>query len=142
MNNDIKDWKCSKFGERLIEALKYLDVEDEKQQVKKVAIAAGVTISTAKKYLILDKCPMNNYPSRLLSLANALNIDHRWLYDGTGLSPINKRIKDAMNEMPDWQKNKMLRLAIRLLNNDQKVQRLIKLFDEGFISHAHFLSEM
>lgn len=47
-----------------------------------------------------------------------------------------------MQTMNDWQKNKYLRFCIRLLNNDKKVWRLIKLLDEGFISNHQFLSEM
>ena len=63
-------------------------------------------------------------------------------HDGVVYASMEEALIINMQTMNDWQKNKYLRFGIRLLNNDKKVWRLIKLRDEGFISHHQFLSEM
>ena len=63
-------------------------------------------------------------------------------HDGVVYASMDDAVIAKMRTMTDWQKNKMVRLSLRLLNNDKKVWRLIKLRDEGFISNHQFLSEM
>ena len=63
-------------------------------------------------------------------------------HDGVVYASMEEAVIKSMQTMTEWQKNKMVRLSLRLLNNDKKVWRLIKLRDEGFISYHQFLSEM
>lgn len=140
MNKLSLDWKNSKFGDRLIEALTCIGINEKNHQVEKIAQSANVTYKTAKMYLKLDKCPMNKYPLRLLNLSKGLSAEICWLYDGDGYSPLQYAFMKSINGMSNYHINKMIRLCIRLRNNDQKVYRLIELRDKGFISHEKYLS--
>jgi hypothetical protein len=130
------------FKERLSEALNFMGCSDFDEQIKKVSEAAGVTAKTAKKYFTLDACPMNKYPIRLLNLSEALNCSHSWLYDGDGLSPYDEAIAKSMALMTEYEKRKMVRMAIRMVNNDPKVEQAKKLFYGGFINRAQFFAMM
>lgn len=130
------------FKDRLIEALNAIACFDRTKQVIKVAEGAGVTVKTASRYFELDKCPMNKYPLRLLQLSQSLKCDMRWLYDGSGLSPFELSMIDAMQNMTEYEKGAVLRMGIRLLNNDPKAKRAIELFEGGFISKPQFLAMM
>lgn len=46
----------------------------------------------------------------------------------------------SMQNMTDYQKNKIVRLSIRLLNNDVKAHKLIQMLDSGAISNEQFLN--
>lgn len=46
----------------------------------------------------------------------------------------------TVSELPEWHRNKIYRLSLRLLNNDAKVYRLISLKDSGQISFTQFLN--
>lgn len=130
------------FGQRVGEALYFKEITDLKIQILFLSKACGVTTRTASSYLTADKCPMSNYPVRLLNLAKALGVETEWLFLGKGLGPFEAALMSNMASMNKWQRNKMLRCVIRQLNNDKKVQRLIKLRDEGFISVYEFLRQM
>lgn len=43
---------------------------------------------------------------------------------------------------PEWVKDKAVRYAIRVVNKDPKLQRLIELRDKGFISNQEFWRRM
>lgn len=130
------------FKDRLTEALNAIGCVSRAEQVLKVAEGAGVTARTAAKYFARDKCPMSKYPLRLLRLSQSLKCDMRWLYDGVGLSPFEQSMIDAMQNMTEYEKSKILRMGVRLANNDPKVKRAIDLLDGGFISKSHFLGMM
>ena len=44
-----------------------------------------------------------------------------------------------LSELPEWHQNKMIRLSLRLLNNDAKAHRIISLKDSGAIGFEQFL---
>ena len=130
------------FADRLVAALEFKGVSDHKKQIEMLAKACGVSFRTASSYLKAEHCPMNNYPLRLLNLSKALGVTHDWLYDGSGYSPAQLSVAKSMSTMTDWQKNKMLRMAIRLINGDVKVQKYFALFEGGFISRSQFFNAM
>lgn len=44
--------------------------------------------------------------------------------------------------MTDWQKNKMVRMLLRLKNGDAKAHKNLMLFNRGFISQDQLLGAM
>lgn len=51
-------------------------------------------------------------------------------------------ICQQLETAPEWAKDRFLRYAIRLTNNDPKLSRLIELRDKGFISNQEFWRRM
>lgn len=127
------------FCDRLLLALRFNEITNELDQIEQLMDACKVTRKTAIRYLTLKECPFNNYPLRLLDLANALHCDHRWLYDGTGYSPFESIVIRNMQNMTVKEKNGYLRLAIRLINNNKKAERLVKLCERRVITSRQLL---
>lgn len=133
----------STFGLRLKYAFMFNEVTEPKEQLMKISEICNVTLITAKKYLKSEKCPRWLCCNKgLYNLSKGLKMHHGWLYDGDGFEPYAYTLMRSMDEMSDYHKNKIFRLSIRLLNNDQKVHRLIELKEKGFISHEHFFSQL
>lgn len=57
------------------------------------------------------------------------------------LSP-ELQVIESMRSMTKYQQNKMVRLAIRLVNKDAKALKLLDKFESGFISVHQLLSAM
>lgn len=135
--------RTTTFADRLRQALRFNGMVDSKAQVAKLAEMAHITPKTAAKYLLTEKPPFSRKrPKIFSSLVSGLQCDYMWLYNGDGLDPWQLSVAKNMATMNKWQQNKMVRLSIRLLNNDVKVARLIKLRDEGFINVHQFLAAM
>lgn len=134
----------STFGTRLIEALELQGFTDYKQQVEKVSQYLAVKYKTAEKYLLAETFPefLNSRPRLLYELADALEVSAVWLFNGSGLCPWKMKVVKAMESMTEWEKNKYLRLCIRLLNNDAKAFRLINMHHNGQISRQQLFAAM
>lgn len=58
----------------------------------------------------------------------------------TNESSLELQLINSMRSMTEYQQNKVLRLANRLVNKDAKAIGLIDKFDKGLISSAQLLS--
>ena len=135
--------RTTTFADRLRQALRFNGMVDSKAQVAKLAEMAHITPKTAAKYLLTEKPPFSRKrPKIFSSLVRGLQCDYMWLYDGDGLNPWQQAVAKNMASMTAWQKNRIVRMSLRLLNNDTKVHKYIALFDGGFISHLQFLQAM
>lgn len=134
----------STFGERLSQVFSLQSVTDRQQQVEKVAQCLGVRGKTAEKYLQATTFPdfLNRRALLFYKLAEELGVSAEWLYDGRGYSPEAMQVAKNMESMTEWEKNKFLRFAIRLLNHDPKARRLGDMFHSGRISRQQFLAAM
>lgn len=140
-HNQHTENSASTFSERLIEALNFQGITDHAQQVEKVAQACEVTPRTARKYLQSTGCPIG--PAiRLLNLADAVEADFEWLFNGSGRSLIYVRFLKSWEPLTEWKINKLNRLIIRLNNHDAKAQRLLNMCAAGQISRHQLLAAM
>jgi len=60
----------------------------------------------------------------------------------TNETSLELQLINSMRSMTEYQQNKILRLAIRLVNKDAKAIVLIDKFDKGLISGPQLLSAM
>lgn len=135
---------ASTFSERLIEALESQGITDHKQQVEKVAQGLKVKPKTAEKYLQSATWPafFNVNPGRIYALADDLEFNAIWLWNGDGPSPEEMRFIKAMKSWTKWEKNKYQRLMIRIINDDAKALRLFDMHIAGQISRHQLLAAM
>lgn len=131
------------FGNRLIEALTFQGITNRKAKIAKLAEMAHITPTTAAKYLQAENPPSSRKRPRIFDdIATGLDCDWRWLYDGQGYDPWQLAVARNMATMTDWQKNKMVRMLLRLKNGDAKALKNLMLFNRGFISQDQLLSAM
>lgn len=130
------------FGGRVSEALYALGYTDKQTQISALTKLCCVTIATASRYLRMDSCPFSKRLTKIINLADALNCNVRWLLEGVGLSPFQEAMRANMVHMTEYEKNKMFRLCIRMLNKDPKVDKAINLYQTGFISRGQFLASL
>ena len=140
-NQTAEKNSASTFSERLIEALEFQGITDHKQQIEKVAQACEVTPRTARKYLQSAACPIR--PAiRLLNLADAVDADFEWLFNGSGRPLKTVRFLKSLEPLTKWKINKLNRLIIRLNNHDAKALRLCKMCADGQISRHQLFEAM
>lgn len=131
------------FSDRLIAALSFHGITERKSQIAKLAEIAHITLTTAAKYLQAENPPFSRKRPRIFDdLVVGLDCDWRWLYDGMGYDPWQLAVARNMATMTDWQKNKMVRMLLRLKNGDAKAHKNLMLFNRGFISQDQLLSAM
>lgn len=130
------------FGERLIEALEYQGITDHQQQVEKVAQACHVTARTARKYLSSTNTQCSiRFRNALRDLANALECDVRWLFNGDGCRRWTEFI-NMMSLLSDYHQSKIVRFMLRSINNDPKAERLCALRNSGQITVQQWFAAM
>jgi hypothetical protein len=127
------------FKERLSEALSVIGYFDRDEQIVKIAEFAGVTKKTASHYFTLDRCPMNKYPLRLISLASSLECDSVWLYNGSGQSPLEKYLFKKVSELAKREKDAFAKGLLCLSNKDPVGCHTVEQFLNGSISKNQFL---
>jgi hypothetical protein len=65
-----------------------------------------------------------------------------YLFYGYDLSPIDVILLEQLRRMTEWERNKQLRLCLRLINKDKKAQRLLDMFACHQITRQQLLSMM
>lgn len=133
------------FGERLTDALYEKGHKEYLDQLTVLAKFCGVTIKSARKYLHTEKYSHRTRGlnlNKLIKLCAFLECELEWLMHGKGFSPRNLKWINWTNSLPQDIKKIVLKgsykMAIRLLNNDAKVKRLMQLVDTGQMSRIQF----
>lgn len=113
------------FAERLQEALAAAGIAEEAAKVRAVAQAGTVSASTARRYLAGKSRP--RHFDGLQALADGLNVDSEWLYNGSE----RQQWATLFERLTPWQRNRFRRLCIRLRNDDAKAERLVGMVNAG-----------
>jgi hypothetical protein len=175
----------SKIKLRILAVLEY-DAIPQCKRAKHLANACGCSRSTARRLLTVERDAGAMNSRWLLDLADGLNVNWLWLYDGNfekfdprtariQLSKIERwshvEIEDVIypllcgvegepdflsvgygyslndviileqrRRMTEWEKNKHLRLGLRLLNNDPKALRMAEMCARGQITRAQLFN--
>lgn len=145
---DFPKADCSTFHGRLNFILSRAGYVTEHEKISKLSKASGRTARTVKKWLIGQSFPNDHFKLHKVLKAVDYTGCLLWLMSGKtrvefgDIDPWQKDIATKMQNMSEWQKSKFLRMTLRLLNNDKKVNRLIAQRDAGLISQDRFLSLM
>lgn len=130
----------STFLARLEEAFSYRGINTQAEKIGRLMDATGRTHRTAKRWLAGKTYPRFH----VIDIANNLNIDCYWLFDGRGHPPAQWDFIEKMNALPPEQRkyvaNKITRLGILLLNKSPKATRWMHMFDQGELSGEQFLA--
>ncbi len=140
--------------ERLQAALRFDGVASPEAQERHLAKAADVQIRTARSWLQGRRQPR---PGIFNRLCDGLDVDFEWLAGRefqlgpdkpdrhaliAGMPEGEIKLIHAWHKMTAWERNKFLRYATRLLNNDSKALRLGAMCEHGQISRHQMLAAM
>lgn len=130
------------IANRLNRALEYRGASSQSEKIQRVMEATGCTRRTASRWL----AGIGKPAAGVLDLSTALHIDPRWLWDGNGIDPKCIDLVHAIMLLPEPERGlrarQYTRMALRLLNKDAKVLRLLGMRDRGEISQAQLLAMM
>ncbi|PIX04299.1 MAG: hypothetical protein COZ77_07185 [Gallionellales bacterium CG_4_8_14_3_um_filter_54_18] len=175
------------FKQRLLAVFDYDGIPQNKRAAH-VASACGCSLTTARRLLTEAKNAARMNSRWLFDLADGLNVNWLWLYEGNferfdprtariQLSEIERKSQaevdsyiapllsgvdgepdylplgydhtlrfvmaiELYRRMTEWEGNKFLRLALRLLNNDAKVLRLSEMCKQGQITRTQLFGMM
>lgn len=143
------------FAERLLTALRFDGVMSPGAQEQHLAKVAGVTSTTARRWL-QGRCKPR--PSTFVQLCRGLDVSFRWLATGefrlegpdtpdrwaliAGMPEWEIKVTHSWHKMTAWQKSKFQRYAFRLANKNPKALRLSEMYERGQISVHQLLGVM
>lgn len=121
----------STFAERLAAAFVFRGITTTREKVDVLATATGRTARTVERWLSGNTKPRNG--AALLLIARAMDVDARWLYDGTGCSPAVHHIVLKMQTLSAATQAQFARLIDRWSKNDAEILAAVLKFEKGEI---------
>lgn len=107
---------------------------------RRLAELCEVTERTARRWLRGET--MWRWGGRAFRLAERLNVSRMWLFFGDGHEPEEYRLIQQYKAMNRWEQRQFQRLALRVLNNCPKADRLLKMAAAGQISRTQLFQAM
>lgn len=132
------------YHDRLNQVLEIAGITTKEEKVDCLVEVTGRDARTVQRWLSGEQKPsLASFESiegvlEAFKMRPALN----WLYTGKGYTPKEAIVIEAMTTMSEWEKDKFIRMLIRLMNNDRKVLRLLHLFNTGYINRERLMSSM
>lgn len=123
--------------------LQVAGLENHREKVGKLVEITGRKPGTVSRWLNGQSKPRTYTVIKVVSALN-FQLSIGWLLCGVehGRSPVLAKFIEDASKLPDWKINKLTRMAIRLLNHDSKVYRLIEMQERGQISGYQLLNMM
>ncbi len=98
---------------------------------------------TVRIYLIkIEQWTIDEADGAIYSLLSGMDGESDYLNYGCMLSPMDVMWREKTRRMTEWERNKQLRLCLRLINDDKKARRLMEMSKRGQITHHQLLSMM
>lgn len=131
------------FHQRLIEMLKVSGFETTDDQLKMLVTVTDKQPRTVANWLDRKTIPRPENINKILSGLSMWDA-FGWLClgDGHGPDPYAVKVVSAMQKMTEWERGKLVRMGLRLINQDPKVKRLLDLVDRGQIGRTEFFRLM
>jgi len=136
------NYTATAVSKRLHEALEFSGLTSMNEKIARLANATGRTTNTVKRWLAGECLPRCG----LLGIANDLNADWWWLYNGSGCEPRIHFVVQRLMALPEKERDlrtvQITRMCLRLGNGDPKALRLLAMRERGELDMQTFLAMM